>query len=154
MNRFTYEAVIEKSESGYTAYFPQIPDAFTQGKTRNETIENASDVLALVVGGLVDDGKPLPKFKRVVECVSISIVLTDEDIEALKYFSLCQAAEELDVSPARITQLITSGKLHAKYFGGTRMVSIASVNNYKKSPRKAGRPPKKIFIKNGSEQVL
>ena len=142
MKRFTYEAIIERQDGKYVVSFPQLPDAFTAGKTRNEALNNAAEVLALVIGTYIDDGTPLPKPEQLVECVNISIALTDEDIESTKFLTLSQAAEYLDVTQGRITQLITAGKLQDRYFGGVRMVSIASVNEYQKSPRKAGRPRK------------
>jgi len=146
MKRYTYEAVIEQQEDGFIVHFPQLPDAYTDGNTRAEAIENAAEVLALSVAGYLDNGKPLPKPKRVTECISVSIVLTDEDREAMKYLTLSQAAEDLEITPGRITQLIKSGKLHDKYFDGIRMVSIKSVNTYKQSSRKAGRPRKEGVV--------
>ncbi|MCL1847743.1 MAG: type II toxin-antitoxin system HicB family antitoxin [Coriobacteriia bacterium] len=144
MRRFTYEAVIEKQDGKYSVYFPQLKDAFTEGRTRAEALDNAADVLSLVVGGLLDEKKPLPRPEHVAECINISIVLSDEDIDSLKYLTLTQAAEDLKISPGRVTQLVTAGKLRDRYFNGLRMVSIESVNDYKRSPRKAGRPKRNL----------
>ena len=144
MRRFTYEAVIEKQDGKYAVHFPQLQDAFTEGRTRTEALNNAADVLSLIIGGFLDDKKPLPKPEHVAECVNISISLSDEDIESLKYLTLTQAAEELGVTQGRITQLINAGKLVDRYFCGQRMVSIESVNEFKGSPRKAGRPKQSL----------
>jgi len=146
MKRYTYEAIIELQDDGYYVYFPQLPDAYTSGNSRADAIKNAAEVLSLIVGEYVDEGKQLPKPKRVAECISVSIVLSDEDIESMKYLSLSEAAEDLEVTPGRITQLIKAGKLHDKYFGGKRMVSIESVNSVMQSSRKAGRPSKEKAI--------
>ena len=142
MKRYTYEAIIEQQDGSFNVHFPQLPDAFTFGKSRAEAVERAAEVLSLIVGGYVDEGIPLPKPKHVAECISVSIVLSDEDIESMKYLTLSQAAEDLEVTRGRITQLIKAGKLHDKYFGGVRMVSIESVNSFMQSSRKAGRPRK------------
>ena len=142
MNRYTYEAILEKQDGAYIVHFPQFPEAYTDGKTREEAIRNAAEVLSLTVGGYVDDGRVLPKPRHVAECISVSITLTDEEIESMKYQTLKQAAESLEVTPGRITQLIKAGILHDRYFDGTRMVSIESVNAFSKSARKAGRPSK------------
>lgn len=43
-----YTAVINKTPDGwYTAQYEQLPEALTQGKTINETIENLKDAVAL-----------------------------------------------------------------------------------------------------------
>ena len=146
MKRYTYEAVIERQSDGYVVHFPQLKDAFTSGDTREEALHNAAEVLALIVGSSIDEGAPLPRPEHVVECVNVSIALTEEDIESMRFITLAQAAESLEVTSGRITQLITAGRLEDRYFGGVRMVSIASVNRFKESPRKAGRPRKEQLI--------
>jgi predicted RNase H-like HicB family nuclease len=138
--RITYDAVISHESDGYIVSFPQLPDAFTDGNTRAEAISNAAEVLALIAGEYIDEGEQLPDPSRTVEVVSVSVELTDQDIESMKYLTLLQAADDLGVTPSRVSQLLASGKLKAKYFDGNRMVSIESVNEYKNTPRKAGRP--------------
>lgn len=140
--RFTYDCVIMKEEDAWCVSFPQIPEAYTDGRTREEAIANAAEVLKLVMGGYIEDGETPPEYERLAEVVSVSIEVSDEDIDKMHYETQSQAAESLGVTLSRISALIDSGRLDSKTFDGRRMVSIASVERYAASPRSAGRPAK------------
>ena len=43
--RYTYDAVIVRDGDGYSVSFPQLPDAFTHGATREEASVRASEAL-------------------------------------------------------------------------------------------------------------
>ena len=38
---FTYDAIIEHDECGYSVSFPQLPEAFTFGETREEALNKS-----------------------------------------------------------------------------------------------------------------
>ncbi len=138
--RYTYDCVLTHEPDGWVASFPQIPEAYSDGDTPEEAIRNASEALELALAGRIEDGQAMPKYERCSEIVAISVELTDEVIEEMHYETLSQAAEDLEVSPSRITALMKSGTLESRYFDGVRKVSIESVNRYRNAPRKAGRP--------------
>lgn len=140
--RFTYDCIITKGEDAWCVSFPQIPEAYTDGKTREGVIANAAEVLKLAMGGYIEDGEMPPEYERLAEVVSVSVEVSDEDIDKMHYETQSQAAEVLGVTLSRISALIESGRLESKTFDGRRMVSIASVEKYAASPRCAGRPAK------------
>ena len=140
--RYTYDCILTKEDDGYIAKFPQIDGAYCEGDTREEALNNASEVLTLC---LLDDfvnKRKAPKYERVAEVVSLSVEVTQEDEEQSHYMTQADASELLGVSPSRISALINSDKLVSKHFDGRNMVSIESVNTYANTPRKTGRPLK------------
>ena len=140
--RYTYDCILTKEEDGYVAKFPQIDGAYCEGDTREEVLNNASEVLMLCLLDDYSNKNKAPKYERVAEVVSVSVEVTDEDEEQSHYMTQADASEFLNVSPSRVSALISNGQLETKFFDGKRMVSIASVNEYESSPRKAGRPLK------------
>lgn len=140
--RYTYDCILTKEDDGYVAQFPQIEGAYCEGDTREETLKNASDVLTLCLLDDFTNKWKAPKYERVAEVVSVSVEVTNEDEEQSHYMTQADASEMLNVTPSRISHLISNGQLDSKYFDGRRLVSIASVNEYENTPRKAGRPYK------------
>ena len=58
----SYPAKWEPDENGgYFIQFIDIPDAFTEGDTMEELVEMAEDVLAAVVGCMIEDGIEVPR---------------------------------------------------------------------------------------------
>ncbi len=57
-----YPAILEytKSEKRYTVYFPDLPEAITEGETVEEASFNASEVLTLTLEGRIDEDIPTP----------------------------------------------------------------------------------------------
>ena len=76
----------------------------------------------------------------------MSVDASAEDAERIKYETKAQVADHLDVSRPRVTTLIGAGVLETKEFDGRELVSIASVERYRTSPRKAGRPMERKLI--------
>ena len=56
-----YLIVIEKSETGFSAYSPDVLGCVTTGKTPNQTIANMQSALAFHLRGLLEDGEEIPK---------------------------------------------------------------------------------------------
>ena len=42
-------AIIEKDDDWYIAYYPEIPGANGQGRTKEEVLENLSEAIALIL---------------------------------------------------------------------------------------------------------
>ena len=74
MNRLTYLAVFEKTETGYSVYFPDFPGCFTVGKNFEEAFKYAGEALSLHHYGLCEDGEDIPQPSDITE-------LSSEDVE-------------------------------------------------------------------------
>ncbi|GFH41280.1 type II toxin-antitoxin system HicB family antitoxin [Lactococcus insecticola] len=60
MLKKVYPAVFEIDPVGYGAYFPDIDGTATQGKDIPEVLDNASDVLGIMLADLIEEGYALP----------------------------------------------------------------------------------------------
>lgn len=56
--------------------------------------------------------------------------------------TVSEAAEYLEVTPGRVSQLLSSGQLEPYMYGNTRLVTIASVNERLANKPEAHRPRK------------
>ncbi len=62
MNKKTYLAILEKTESGtYGVYFPDFPGCISTGDRIDDTIENANEALELHYYGMFKDGDLIPE---------------------------------------------------------------------------------------------
>ena len=56
-----YPATVEaQADGGFLVQFVDLPDAFTEGKTREEAIFNASEVLSAMLAWRLDESKDVP----------------------------------------------------------------------------------------------
>src|SRR5665647_2105524 len=66
MSIVRYAAVLEaQPEGGFTVTFPDIPEAITEGDTREEALFHAADVLTLCLDERIESGDALPAAKSV-----------------------------------------------------------------------------------------
>jgi predicted RNase H-like HicB family nuclease len=56
-----YLIVVEKTETGYSAYSPDLPGCATTGATREETEQNMKEAIEFHLEGLKLEGQPIPK---------------------------------------------------------------------------------------------
>ncbi len=63
------------------------------------------------------------------------------------YLTTTQTAKRLNVSQARVRQMILDGVIKADKFGRDNVISEAELKRIEKLDRKAGRPPKKEITK-------
>ena len=68
-----YSIVIEKGESNYSAYVPDVPGCVSAGKTVEETIANIREALIFHFDGMREDGQPLPDPQTLVDYVDVPI---------------------------------------------------------------------------------
>lgn len=61
-----YAIVIEKAESNYAAYVPDLPGCITTGATATEVEQGVREAIELHLGGLRKDGQPIPEPLSVV----------------------------------------------------------------------------------------
>jgi predicted RNase H-like HicB family nuclease len=67
-----YAVVIEKAESNYAAYAPDLPGCVATGATVEETERAIRDAIAFHVEGLRADGLEIPKPSSRVEYIDIA----------------------------------------------------------------------------------
>ena len=59
---FGYPYKLRRQENGWwLVRFPQVPEALTEGETKQEAFENAKDCLIAALEGYVKAGKPIPR---------------------------------------------------------------------------------------------
>jgi predicted RNase H-like HicB family nuclease len=90
-----YLIVIEKGETGFSAYSPDILGCVATGKTLDQTIANMKSALAFHLRGLLADGEEMPKPRGVQ-----SYLDAEQDSEGEEYFITHIAVK--DVLPARV----------------------------------------------------
>lgn len=58
---YKFLAVIESTETGYSAYSPDLPGCVAAGATREEVEKNMHDAIEMHVRGLLEDNLPIPE---------------------------------------------------------------------------------------------
>lgn len=66
-----YLVVIEKSETNYAAFSPDLPGCIATGATKQEAIERMRQAIALHIQGLEEDGLPIPESSSSAEYLSV-----------------------------------------------------------------------------------
>ncbi len=67
-----YAIVIEKAESNYAAYVPDLPGCVSSGATVAEVEVGIREAIELHIAGLREDGQPIPMALSAVEYVDIA----------------------------------------------------------------------------------
>jgi predicted RNase H-like HicB family nuclease len=68
---YKFLVVIESTETGYSAYSPDLPGCVATGATREEVEKNMHDAIELHVQGLIGDNLPVPEPTTFAEYISI-----------------------------------------------------------------------------------
>jgi predicted RNase H-like HicB family nuclease len=76
-----YLIVVEKSQTGYSAYSPDVLGCIATGKTIDQTIANMKSALAFHLRGISDDGEEIPKPRGIQ-----SYLDAERDSEGEEYF--------------------------------------------------------------------
>ena len=66
-----YAIVIEKAESNYSAYVPDLPGCIATGATVAETEAQIREAIEFHLEGLREDGLPIPQPSSKVEYVDV-----------------------------------------------------------------------------------
>jgi predicted RNase H-like HicB family nuclease len=66
-----YAVVIEKSETGYGAYVPDLPGCVAVGETLTETERLIREAVEFHVEGLREDGIPVPEASALAQYVEV-----------------------------------------------------------------------------------
>ncbi|MGC8474033.1 MAG: type II toxin-antitoxin system HicB family antitoxin [Candidatus Dormibacteria bacterium] len=56
-----YPVVVERSETGFGAYAPDLPGCVATGRTIAETLERMAVAIAAHLEGMGEDGEPIPE---------------------------------------------------------------------------------------------
>ena len=67
-----YAIVIEKAESNYSAYVPDLPGCVATGQSVQEVEAQIREAIAFHIDGLRDDGEIIPQPSSRVEYVDIA----------------------------------------------------------------------------------
>ncbi len=60
--QYVYPATLRRDRAGrYVVRFPDLPEALTDGATRDEALAEASDCLSEALMGRIADGEPIPR---------------------------------------------------------------------------------------------
>ncbi len=68
-----YAVVIEKAESDYSAYVPDLPGCIATGATIEEAEQLIREAIEFHLQGLREDGLPIPQASSQVEYVEITV---------------------------------------------------------------------------------
>ena len=67
-----YAIVIEKADSNYAAYVPDLPGCVATGETAASTEQLLREAIELHLEGMRDDGLPIPEPTSAVEYVEVN----------------------------------------------------------------------------------
>ena len=85
-----YLIVVEKSETGYSAYSPEVVGCVATGKSIDKTLANMKSALAMHLRALLEEGEELPKPKGVQ-----SYLEAEKDSAGEEYFITHIAVENV-----------------------------------------------------------
>ena len=144
--RYTYEALLTWNvEDGVMEVdFPDLPGICTYGRDFEEAVYMAADALELLIATTTMDGDALPRptFGHSADDSSVIAISVNERpyADVIEFVSTAKAGRLLGITPGRVRQLIQTGHLKAKKDGRDHQVLLSSVEEYRKKPRKVGRP--------------
>jgi predicted RNase H-like HicB family nuclease len=67
-----YAVVIEKAQSNYSAYVPDLPGCVATGSTLEEVEQEIREAIAFHIEGMRQDGEPIPQPRSSVEYVEVA----------------------------------------------------------------------------------
>jgi len=82
--KYAYPAVFEKEESGYFVKFPDIQPCYSEGKTLEEAVIMATDVLESRIEIALERNEPLPLPSNIDSLSGDKVMLIVADVENIK----------------------------------------------------------------------
>jgi predicted RNase H-like HicB family nuclease len=67
-----YAVVVEKSETGFGAYVPDLPGCVAAASTREEVVRLIQTAIEFHIDGLREDGDPVPVASSSIEFVDVA----------------------------------------------------------------------------------
>jgi antitoxin HicB len=111
---FGFSYTLEPEENGWwLVRFPDIPEALTEGETREEAHANAADCLLAALDGYVKTGQPIPRpssdrndHRVTLPSLATAKLAVYETMRA-RGWSMMRLAEELNISKDAVRRLIS-----------------------------------------------
>lgn len=119
----------------------------TEGYDFTDAVRMASDWLReTAIGYLIsgDEWPDLPLGTSPTRGGRMVTLATDVSLDQIPAVTAAEAARMLGVSTARVAQLVSANNLESWKVGGTRMVSVDSIEARLEEDRKAGRPRREL----------
>ena len=67
-----YAVVVEKGETSFGAYVPDLPGCVAAGETKEEVLQLIHEAIEFHVEGLREDGQPIPEPSSSIEYVEVA----------------------------------------------------------------------------------
>jgi predicted RNase H-like HicB family nuclease len=67
-----YAVVVEKGETSFGAYVPDLPGCVAAAETREEVLQLIHEAIEFHVEGLREDGQPIPEPSSSIEYVEVA----------------------------------------------------------------------------------
>jgi len=67
-----YAVIIEKGESSYGAYVPDLPGCIAAGETKEEVMRLIQEAIEFHIEGLKEDGSPVPTPSSIIEFIEVA----------------------------------------------------------------------------------
>jgi predicted RNase H-like HicB family nuclease len=67
-----YLVILEKAETNWAAYSPDVPGCVATGNTPEETLQEYQEALQMHLKGLEEDGLPLPEPSAKAQFIKVS----------------------------------------------------------------------------------
>jgi antitoxin HicB len=80
MRRYTVLLTPDPDVGGYTVTVPLLPGCITEGDTLEDALANAREAITVHVGGLEQDGEPVPEEHKAPQLALVEV--TEEEIAA------------------------------------------------------------------------
>ncbi len=138
---------VDDSESSIAAFPLNGWDGATFGDNMADAGESAADWLSCMVDDALMKGEDLPPISfgnKPLHGGQVVAIAVSRELHDIPAMTAADAARELGVSSARVSQLVQAGLLESWKEGSRRMISRASVEARKAEAPKAGRPKELI----------
>ncbi len=66
---YRFMIVLEQTDSGYSAYSPDLPGCVATGSTKEETEQNMFEAIEMHIKGLLEDDLPIPESRTSSEYI-------------------------------------------------------------------------------------
>ena len=67
-----YAVIIEKGESSYGAYVPDLPGCIASGETKEEVLRLIYEAIEMHIRGLKEDGEIIPEPASSIEIIEVA----------------------------------------------------------------------------------
>lgn len=69
---YKFMIILEKVDTGYSAFSPDIPGCVATGSTKEETEQNMYNAIEMHIEGLIEDDLPIPEASTISEYILLN----------------------------------------------------------------------------------